>query len=404
MTSIKAVLRKTKLANDKFPIALRITKNRRSKYFKTPYDSSENEWNSNIGEFNKKSDNYIQKNRLLNKIKQRAYVIITEIEIENEYYTLEDFEVKFRIGSNPINHNIFDFGEEIVSEMKKSGRMGNARIYYDTLNSIKRFQRNKHLTFNEINHAYLEKYEIFLRSRGGTDGGISVRMRSIRSLFNSAIKRNVINQKVYPFKTYKISKFKSSALKRALTIEEIDRIVRLDLNDFAHLINFRNYFLFSFYTRGMNFADMITLKWDNIVDSRIYYTRLKTKRNFQIKILEPVQEILNFYKEYPSNTNYVFPILLKDNLSPSQVENRKNKVLKEFNYALKEIGKLANINKPITTYVARHSFATCMKQKGVSTDVISESLGHQNIAITQTYLKSFSNSVLDEAAKVLFND
>lgn len=77
--------------------------------------------------------------------------------------------------------------------------------------------------------------------------------------------------------------------------------------------------------------------------------------------------------------------------------------MKKYNDALKEIAGLCDIDKKITTYVARHSFATCMKHKGVSTDVISESLGHQNIAITQTYLKSFSNSVLDEAAEVLLS-
>lgn len=401
MTSIKAVLRKTKLANDKFPIALRVTKNRRSKYFKTPYNSQQSAWNSNIGEFNKKSNNYIQNNRLLNIIKNRAYKVITELEIENEYYTLEDFERKFRVQTNPISQNIFKFGDEIVSDMKMSGRMGNARMYYDTLNSMMRFQRNRHLTFKEINYTYLEKYEIFLRSRGGTDGGISIRMRGIRALFNFAIKRNIINENIYPFKLYKVSKFKSKAIKRALTLEEVNRIVALDLSEYQHLVHFKNYFLFSFYTRGMNFADMLHLRWDNIIDDRIYYTRSKTKGNFQIKVIQPVQEMLEFYKEYPSMTDYIFPILLKENLTPSQIENRKNKVLKQFNNALKEIGKLAQIEKPITTYVARHSFATCLKQKGISTDIISESLGHQNLAITQAYLKDFENSILDAALEVL---
>jgi site-specific recombinase XerD len=281
--------------------------------------------------------------------------------------------------------------------------MGNARMYYDTLNSIMRFQRNRYLTFKEINYTYLEKYEIFLRSRGGTDGGISIRMRGIRALFNFAIKRNIINEGLYPFKVYKISKFKSKAIKRALTLNEVNRIVALDLIENQHLIPFKNYFLFSFYTRGMNFADMMHLRWDNIMDERIYYTRSKTKGNFQVKIIKPVREILDFYKEYPSRTNYIFPILLNEGLSASQIENRKNKVLKEFNYSLKEIGKLANIQKSITSYVARHSFATCLKQKGISTDIISESLGHQNLAITQAYLKDFENSVLDEATEVLLH-
>ncbi len=107
MTSIRAVLRKTKLANHKFPITLRVTKNRRSKYFRTPYNALESEWNPIIGEFNKKSNNYIQNNRLLNTIKNRVYKVITELEIENEYYTLEDFERKFRVQTKSYQSKYF---------------------------------------------------------------------------------------------------------------------------------------------------------------------------------------------------------------------------------------------------------------------------------------------------------
>ena len=153
----------------------------------------------------------------------------------------------------------------------------------------------------------------------------------------------------------------------------------------------------------MNFADMTHLTWRDIEGDRILYTRSKTKVNFQIKIIKPVQEILEFYKGYPSETNYIFPILLRENLALKQIENRKHKVMKLYNSALKEIASLALIEKKVTTYVARHSFATCLKYKGVSTDIISESLGHQNIVITQTYLKSFNNSVLDDATEVLLS-
>ncbi len=401
MPSIKAVLRKTKLANDRFPIALRVTKNRRSKFFKTPYSVLETEWNSNTGEFNKRNQNYIQNNRLLNKYKERAYKIITDLEIENEFYTLEDFEKVFRINKNPINQNIFNFGDKVVADMKACGRMGNGRAYYDTLNSLKRFQRNRHLTFKEINCGYLDRYETHLRSRGGSDGGIGVRMRAIRALFNMAIKHEYIPESLYPFKVYKISKLKAKRFKSALSLEEINIIANLDLDEHPHLIHYRNYFLFSFYTRGMNFADMVHLTWDNIIDDRIFYTRSKTKVNFQVKTIKPVKEILEFYQDYPSDTKYIFPILLKENLTLKQIENRKHKIMGHYNNALKEIALLASIEKKVTTYVARHSFATCLKHKGISTDIISESLGHQNIVITQTYLKSFSNFVIDDATEVL---
>ena len=401
MTSIKAVLRKTKLANDRFPVSLRVSKNRRSKFFKTPYSVFESEWCTKMGEFSKRNQNYIQNNRLLNRYKDRAYKIITDLEIENAYYTLEDFEKVFRVNKNPINQNIFAMGDKIVEDMKSSGRLGNARAYYDTLNSLKRFNRSRHLTFKEINFGYLDRYEIFLRSRGGSDGGIGVRMRALRAIFNTAIKYEYIPESLYPFRKYKISKLKAKKFKSALSLDEINRIVALDLNEHPHLIHYKNYFLFSFYTRGMNFADMIHLTWDNVIDDRIFYTRSKTKVNFQVKTIKPVREILDFYKDYPSETNYIFPILLREKLDLKQIENRKHKVMWLYNKALKEIATLASIEKKVTTYVARHSFATCLKFKGISTDIISESLGHQNIVITQTYLKSFSNYVLDDATEVL---
>jgi len=100
-------------------------------------------------------------------------------------------------------------------------------------------------------------------------------------------------------------------------------------------------------------------------------------------------------------TKYVFPILLHDELSPNQIENRKTKVLKNYNKDLKAIAELAEIEKSVTSYVARHSFANCLKQKGVATDVISESLGHQNMSITQAYLKKLDTSVVDNAIEVL---
>ena len=153
-------------------------------------------------------------------------------------------------------------------------------------------------------------------------------------------------------------------------MEDIQKIAQLDLSEYPTLVDTRNYFIFSFYTRGMNFADMATLKRSDISDGRIYYTRSKTKRNFQIKILLPVHEILNYYKGKRNQTDYVFPILLEKNMTFSHLENRKSKILKKYNKRLKEIAALCEIDKPLSSYVARHSYANSLKQKGISTDII----------------------------------
>jgi site-specific recombinase XerD len=146
---------------------------------------------------------------------------------------------------------------------------------------------------------------------------------------------------------------------------------------------------------------MMKLRWENVENDKIVYTRSKTKGRFIIKVLNPVQDILDFYSGINNSTNYVFPILLHEGLTPMQIENRKFKTLKKFNSDLKKIAEIVGINKPVTSYVARHSFATNLKEVGVSTDVISQSMGHQNLSITTAYLKDFENNIIDDANEKL---
>ncbi|SDF53497.1 site-specific integrase [Cellulophaga baltica] len=401
MATVKTVLRKTKLADGSYPIALRISKNRKSKFFQTVFRAFPNEWNEASGSFTNKKPNSTQNNRLLLKFKDKALKILSDLEIEKEYFDLNEFENRFRVVTNPVQQNVFYFWNEIIEEMMLAGRTGNAKVNRETRRSIRNFFGSDYLTFTNITPTFLRKYEVFLRSRGGTDGGISIRQRTLRALYNKAIERSIIKDINHPFKSYKVSKLKSKGLKKALNMEQVKNIVNLDLNKYPLLTNSRNYFVFSFYTRGMNFADMMKLEWKAINDDKIYYIRSKTKGNFMVKVLPPVREILEFYAKYSLGTKYVFPILLKEDLTPTQLENRKDKTLKRYNKDLKEIAQICGIDKNISSYVARHSFANCLKQIGVATDIISESMGHQNLAVTQAYLKELDSSVLDEASELL---
>lgn len=181
----------------------------------------------------------------------------------------------------------------------------------------------------------------------------------------------------------------------------MNKIIKFDSEKHLHLRDARNYFVFSFYTRGMNYTDMMVLKWEDIDATTVSYIRNKTKGRFVITILPPVKEILSYYQAHALPTEYVFPILLKDGLTPAQIDHRKKKTLAKYNRDLKEIASICGINKSLSSYVARHSFANCLKQKGVATDVIGESLGHKDITTTQVYLKELGSSVLDEAAALL---
>nr|WP_262493624.1 tyrosine-type recombinase/integrase [Flavobacterium antarcticum] len=130
-------------------------------------------------------------------------------------------------------------------------------------------------------------------------------------------------------------------------------------------------------------------------NNRIDYTRSKTKGKFNLEIIDSAQKILDYYREQKRPTKYVFPILLQENLTPVQMYYRKQKVLKSYNLRLKEIGKLAGVEAKLTTYVARHSFATILKLSGTPIEKISEMMGHADVRITMSYLKEFSNEDLD---------
>ncbi|MDO6605678.1 site-specific integrase [Arenibacter palladensis] len=401
MITLKIVLKKKLLSDGTYPVCLRVTKERQCRHYKTPFNAKLDEWIDSTGSFNKRNPNHVQFNRLLVKFKERAYKIITDLEIENPDYSIQEFDSRYRVTFNPVSNDVFAFFDEIIQEMTFAGRIGNAKSYKDAKTSVQIFHKMKKLNFREVNPAFLSKYDAFLRSRGGTDGGVGVKMRAIRALFNKAIARGVIKENLYPFKTYKISRLRGKGFKRALDYEEIIRIINLDLSDHPHLINTRNYFVFSFYTRGMNFADMMCLEWKDVEANVIYYTRAKTKGNFSIAIMPPVQKILDYYREHGYGNKYVFPLLFREDYTPTQLADRKHKMLGIYNIELKEVAKLCNITKNVSSYVARHSFANCLKQKGVATDVISESLGHQNLAVTQAYLKELDTEIVDKALEVL---
>lgn len=401
MASLKFFLKNKPLKNGEFPIFLRIIKDRKSKLISVNFSCEKIHWNENQSKFRKNHPLHVQRNSSLETMMARAEKIFSDSIAIGKEISLDEFENLFFNFKMERKISLNDFWIEKIEDLKTSGRTGNARYYEDCKRAFLKFAHGKTLYFNEITPTLLSKYEVYLRSKGASDSGIAVRMRGIRAVFNDAILKNITSKDNYPFNTYKISKLKSTSNKRAITFESIQKIKNLNLSEFPNLINSRNYFIFSYYTRGMNFYDIMKLTWEDISEERIIYIRSKTKTKLTVKISEPILEILNYYKDQNRPTKYIFPIMLKNDMTPIQIEYRKEKTLKKFNNDLKKIADLCKIDAPLTSYVARHSFATNLKQKGISTDIISEAMGHQNVSITQAYLKELENSVIDDAMDLL---
>lgn len=391
--SVKIVLDGKPMSNGYHTVYLRIIKDRKRKNLslglKCQKEHFENE------QFNKKHKNYKTENLLLTSFKAKANQIIRDYQLDNFNYSLDNFETKFRgKGSLENQLNVRNFFNEIIDEMTRSGNISNAKAYQSTRDSIIKFKGEK-IKFVDVTPTFLEKYEVFLRENRNQNGGISFKMRQFKALFNRARTRQLIPRAPYPFEDYKVSKLKANVSKRALTIEEYRMIRDVDLSKHLHLIDTYNYFMFSIYTRGMNFKDMMSLKWLNIQNNRIHYTRSKTNGKFNMELIESAKRIVAYYKEQNRPTEYVFPILLHENLTATQKHYRKQLVLRTYNSKLKELAKLAKVEARLTSYSARHSFATILKMKGTSIEKISEMMGHSDVSVTMTYLKEFSNEDLD---------
>lgn len=398
-TNIKIVIGNKPMSDGSYGIYLRITKNRKKKEISLGIRCKAEHFEN--GELNKRHKDHKIDNELILKFKKKAFEIVREFQLDDYNFSLDEFENKFR-GTEEAKVDAIQFFDEFINELVYAERLGNAAAYTEAKNALVKFAGDK-ILFEEITPEFLEKFEAYLRSRKNKDGGIAFKMRELRALFNTAIRRKLISRDLYPFGEYKISKLKTKKNKRALSVEDFRKIRDVDLSESPHLMEAYNYSMFSFYTRGMNFADMAKLKWSDIQDGRIYYMRSKTKGQFNIEVTEKVQEILDYYKSQNRPTDYVFPILLKEDLTPQQIAYRKHKVISRYNKKLKEIAKIAKVEKDISSYTFRHSFATILKQIGTSTDVISELMGHSDVQITMTYLKEFDNEVLDNENRKLLD-
>ena len=221
MASVNIILFKSKLLKDgTHPIVLRITKNRKRKYISLGYNCTPEQWNEDAGQFNTKFPSYKKRNRILTKELFKAEDILDEFLDDEKDFTLEDFRIKY-IGVKPVD--VFEYFDELIDRLIKSNRLGTAESYSGTKKAIWNFYSRK-LKFNEVDYAFLIKFENHCRGKGNKDTTIGVYMRTFRAVINSAIKEKKCKESHYPFKEYKISKLDSTTKKRAIKKVDIEKM------------------------------------------------------------------------------------------------------------------------------------------------------------------------------------
>jgi len=250
-----------------------------------------------------------------------------------------------------------EFYRELILHYSQTNKTGNRLIYKGSYNSIKEFSKGRlNILFPDIDVQWLIRYERWLRSKGNKETTISVLFRTLRSAYNKAIESKCAKNTNYPFNEYKISKFDVKTQKRAISKEDILKIIGLNLSQENESINLsRDIFIFSYLGGGINFTDISNLKPENIFDKRILYVRQKTGKKISFQISQEAKQIIERYYHYSEFTGYLFPILdQRIHKTAIQKQNRIHKILIHTNKDLKRIAELTEIKLNLSTYVARH--------------------------------------------------
>lgn len=396
--TVKVLCYKSKtLSNGEHPLMLCVCKDNKRKYQSLGISVSAEHWDFKNNRPNDRCPNRERIIILINEKVNEIQRIALDKQIAGRDYTASTLIESSKPTDNS-KKTVGDYYLTYIDNLKKENRLRYAGMYEISYNSFIKFNKHLDIPFSDIDVAWLKRYEAWGKSQNLSVSTISTRIRHLRAMFNLALLEHAIKSDCYPFHIYKVSKLNRATAKRALSKADIQNIMAYQSTSPMEQLAI-DLFTFSYLGAGINFIDMAKLKQSNIQENQLVYNREKTKKLIIVPLQEPAMHIIEKYNN--GKSPFIFPILSNFHKSEVQVANRLHKVLAKINKHLKEIGVKLNLPIPLTTYVARHSFATVLKRAGVSTSIISESLGHSSERITQVYLDSFDKEQIDTAMKAL---
>lgn len=291
---------------------------------------------------------------------------------------------------------LFQFMSRLIEKLKLNGKIRTSETYRATLNSFRNFRDGKDLYMDCIDKDIMESYEAWLRLRGLTSNTISFYMRILRATYNRAVDEELTKDRK-PFK--RVYTGVDKTVKRALPIKVIKKIRGLDLSIDPQKEYARDMFILSFMLRGMSFVDMAFLKKSDLKNGHVNYRRRKTGQMLSIKWTSEMQEILNKYGE--NDSIYLLPIIRNPGCIPLYTYRNMSYFI---NRQLRKLAIRLQLPITLTMYVARHSWASAAKARGIPVSVISEGMGHDSEHTTQIYLASLDTTVVDRANSLLLKD
>ncbi len=383
-------------------VKIRVTFGTRRKHYGTDIDLTPAEFDKI---FYPKKKATLTKEQQETKIKLDAVLNkATDIIDKLDPFTYPDFE-KYFLKSNDMFGSVLSAFDTYIDNLDAE-QTGTADNYRASITSLESYKKN--LKFTDITPTFLKKYEKWMLTNGKSKTTVGMYLRALRAVYN----QQDIDSKLYPFSRkandknkYKIPK--GSNKKKALTLDEIARIYNYEADPDSQEAKARDYWMFLYLCNGMNVKDFCSLKWNNIKGDTIQFKREKTKRtnkepkDIVVSLKAETWDIINKWgvKSLVPDS-YIFPHY-DNKMTPERKLQISQQLIKNINKYMKRIALKVGINKNVTTYYARHSFATILKRSGADIAMISDLLGHSNVSVTENYLDSFESDQIKKQTDVL---
>lgn len=397
MATIKLILhRNWKHRDNTFPLVFQVIHNRQKKVIYTEYRIEEANFNSKLQKVQTSSQTNLSRKMIATinrEIKQQKRILqerIAEYERANIAFSVKDLEDK------PLKHRrvfILEYMNKQINLKLLGKREGIAQAYKNTKHSFARFLEMKDIEVIQITPLLIRRYQAFLQARGVSENTMAYYMRNLKTIYNCIIQDGYKTNPESPFRGIRTTICKTT--KRAITREELIKIAKMEFapNE-KHIELARDIFLFSYYACGMAFVDIAYLEKKNIESGVIVYYRHKSKQQIRISVIEPLKKLMD---KYWNTSKFVMPILNSD--LPEDLYEQYRLALGKTNKNLKVIGDCVNLDYRLTTYIARHTWATQVKMLGTPISIISQGLGHTSENTTRIYLQDFDSKVIDSVNK-----
>jgi integrase len=396
MASLKIILRKKTNKDGRYPLAIRITKDRTSSYIYLGHSVAKEQWDAVNQRVKRSHPNSARLNNLLSTKFAEANNKLLDLETQKNDISSRAIKGGLRSAKEG---TFFKQSGIYLENLKTTGKFNRRSADAPRVNRFREFLYNMDITFAEITPTLLRKFKAYLKgTRNVSERTIVNHLIVIRTIFNQAIASNIVDRKYYPFGKGKIVIRFPDSLKIGLTETELRKIETLDLAEDSTNNHVRNLWLFSFYLAGMRVSDVLRLKWSDFQNDRLYYAMGKNDKGGSLKVPEKALLLLRQYRRRINKHNLVFRDLatVTDLNNQYDVQKRINQRVKKLNEALKKIGEQAGIEKKLTMHIARHSFGNISGEK-IPIQMLQKLYRHSSITTTIGYQANFIHKDVDEA-------